>query len=252
MDRTPGLVIRGQIAQGIGFRISPVTGLPTRDRYIGGVFPASADSALKARGVRPCRMRPKISFHPNAKKAQTVISPSSSSIARAKKDYQMPGIPNPAMRRSSVTALHQMFRDPPVLLQRTDEGLKHGRRRLLDAQEFLEGFINRPSRSIEGQLYQAGTITDAALKAYLLYVGFPDTWCGRYIGPQVSKALAYANATGLSYGCRDMARLSEVLSPYWKWNKLALTEFDRQSDGGFERDRIAEILITLTAQVVRE
>ena len=77
-------------------------------------------------------------------------------------------------------------------------------------------FLIEPRHAKEA-LHQAGFVTQQALCAYLLDMGFADAWNARHIKQDIAKALAYANACGFGHHCPDMARLAAVLSPYWKW-----------------------------------
>lgn len=66
-------------------------------------------------------------------------------------------------------------------------------------------------------LYHTGIVVQMALSSHLLDVGYDDQWCARNIGLHISKALAYANATGLNYHSPELKRLVPVLSPYNVW-----------------------------------
>src|SRR3546814_20589458 len=81
-------------------------------------------------------------------------------------------------------------------------------------------------------LYRAGIIAQAGLSAHLLDVGFDDDWCAKYIRHNIEKALAYSNASGLGWERREMQRLAEILSPYWKGNRVAIWQRGRTADGG--------------------
>lgn len=133
----------------------------------------------------------------------------------------------------SLRPLHQRFDDEPVSLCRGRAGRQLSRVRYHRAESFT-ALLDRGSFSRQADiLYHAGVVAQLGLSAHLLDVGFPDDWCARYIGLRVSKSLAYANATGLGYSCADMARLAEVLTPYWKWRQPLLRDDPQPDDGGF-------------------
>ncbi len=98
-------------------------------------------------------------------------------------------------------------------------------------------------------LYGSGIVAQLALSSHLLDVGFPDTWCARYIGLYVAKSLAYANASGLGLECTETARLAHVLTPYSKWNCLSRAESPWPNDGGFTYDRTRALLSALLDHV---
>ncbi len=98
-------------------------------------------------------------------------------------------------------------------------------------------------------LYRAGIVAQAGLSAHLLDVGFDDAWCAKYIRHDVAKALAYSNASGLGWERSEMQRLAETLSPYWKWNLVAIWHRGRPDDGGFATDEVMILLLALFDQV---
>src|SRR3546814_7203055 len=81
-------------------------------------------------------------------------------------------------------------------------------------------------------LYSAGIIAQAGLSAHLRDVGFDDDWCAKHIRHNIEKALAYSNASGLGWERTEMQRLAETLSPYWKWNRVAIWHCGHLDDGG--------------------
>ncbi|WP_454887392.1 hypothetical protein [Sphingomonas oryzagri] len=137
----------------------------------------------------------------------------------------------------TLTTLHNRYDDHPAVLARTREGRNLSRFRYQNAERSCQlmelGFFSEP-RHAPPVLHQAGFVTQQALCAYLLDIGFTDAWNARHIKQDIAKALAYANATGLGYDCRDVTRLATVLSPYWKWGyHYDDWEEDRPRTGGF-------------------
>ncbi|MBA2932587.1 hypothetical protein HZF05_00635 [Sphingomonas sp. CGMCC 1.13654] len=98
-------------------------------------------------------------------------------------------------------------------------------------------------------LYLAGIVAQLGLSAHLLDVGFPDDWCARHIGLRVTKALTYANATGFGHECADMARLADVLTPYWVWRRPHLDGEPTPDNGGFTIEQIQPLLRALLERV---
>lgn len=150
-------------------------------------------------------------------------------------------------REVTLAALWIAHDAEPVELLRTHEGRDLSRERYRRAEEFklaLDASGNWPDF-----LYCSGIVAQLALSSHLLDVGFPDTWCARYIGLNVDRSLAYANASGLGYKCAKTARLVKVLSPYWKWNCRHLIDSPRPSDGAFEADDVRALLNALLVQV---
>ena len=105
------------------------------------------------------------------------------------------------------------------------------------------------ARGTEVLLYRAGVIAQLGLSAHLLDVGFDDQWCAKYIRQDIAKALAYANASGLGWERAEMLRLAETLSPYWKWNRIAIWHRGRPNDGGFALEEVTILLLALLDQV---
>ncbi|WP_426386936.1 hypothetical protein [Sphingobium sp. R-21] len=120
----------------------------------------------------------------------------------------------------ALAELHQRYEDQPATLARTKGGRTISRFRYHNAERWMlalgSNFLAEPRRAKEA-LHQAGFVTQQALCAYLLDVGFADAWNASYIKQDIAKALAYANACGFGHDCPDMAQLALVLSPYWKW-----------------------------------
>jgi len=98
-------------------------------------------------------------------------------------------------------------------------------------------------------LYSTGIVAQLALSSHLLDVGFPDTWCARYVSLHIDRSLAYANASGFGYECAETARLAAVLSPYWKWNHRHLVDRPHPKDGGFTSDQVRTLLRALMDHV---
>jgi hypothetical protein len=106
-------------------------------------------------------------------------------------------------------------------------------------------------RCVRETLHQAGAVAKLALCAYLLDVGFSDAWSAAHIRQDISKALAYANATGFDHGCPEMARLAEILSPFWKWGYPELIGRPPLADGGFDQTQV-RVLIRVLLDHVRD
>lgn len=149
---------------------------------------------------------------------------------------------------SCLAALHLEFGDAPVTLRRTNAGRALSRERYRDAAAPLITF-GLQARATEDLLYRAGIIAQAGLSAHLLDVGFDDDWCAKYIRHDIRKALAYCNASGLDWERAEMQRLAETLSPYWKWNRVAIWHRGRPNDGGFAADEVTILLVALLDQV---
>lgn len=107
------------------------------------------------------------------------------------------------------------------------------------------GFYDRRGE----MLYQSGIVVQLALTSHLLDVGFSDRWNADNIRLDVSKGLAYANATGFAHHCLDMARLAAVLSPYWKWGHAHRFDQPRPDDGGFTIGEVRPLLRALLERV---
>lgn len=150
---------------------------------------------------------------------------------------------------SVLERLWKTYRAEPVHLLRTREGRCLSRDRYRRAEAFLLGITPGTSRDWPDCLYQAGIVAQLALSSHLLDVGFPDDWCARQIGLEVARSLAYANATGLGYECDETARLAQVLTPYWKWNRRALVDTPHPNNGGFNPDQVADLLRALLDHV---
>lgn len=149
---------------------------------------------------------------------------------------------------SCLAALHQQYGDAAVLLRRTDEGRGLSRVRYRDAVTALS-MIGTEARATDVLLYRAGVIAQLGLSAHLLDVGFADEWCAKHIRQDIAKALAYANASGLGWERAEMLRLAETLSPYWKWNRIAIWHRGRPDDGGFALEEVTILLLALLDQV---
>ncbi len=132
---------------------------------------------------------------------------------------------------------------------RTKEGRALSRHRYHVAEEFLPMREPATRAGWPNYLYMAGITAQLALSAHLLDVGFPDDWNARHIGLRVAKSLAYSNATGFGHECADMARLADVLTPYWKWNQVRLFGEPEPEDGGFTVAEVHRLLRTLLDHV---
>lgn len=149
----------------------------------------------------------------------------------------------------ALASLHDGYGDEPVVMTRTKDGRRLSRVRYERAESFfrmIELGFPFPSRQL---LYQSGIVVQLALSSHLLDVGFPDEWNARHIGLRVAKSLAYANATGFAHDCADMARLAEVLTPYWKWNTGRMLGEPEPDDGGFTAEQIRPLLRGLLDRV---
>jgi hypothetical protein len=148
----------------------------------------------------------------------------------------------------ALAAAHEVYGDDPIALVRSRDGRILSRSRYHNAEGFFRG-IGRESRHSDHLFYDAGIVAQLALSTHLLDIGFDDSWCARHVGLRVTKALAYANATGLGHDCADMARLAVVLTPYWKWNTPRLWGEPAPDDGGFAVDHIRHQLRNLLDRV---
>jgi hypothetical protein len=150
---------------------------------------------------------------------------------------------------SELGALWTRYDAHPVRLVRTREGRELSLERYLRAVEFMGSLTSGLTREASFYLYSAGIVAQLAVSSHLLDVGFPDMWCAKYIGFQVDRSLAYANATAFGYEDPATERLMDVLSPYWKWNGLSRLQGIRPDDGRFAADQIREIIATLVSHV---
>lgn len=152
----------------------------------------------------------------------------------------------------ALTALHDRYDDAPALLRRSREGRRLSLHRFQSAEiAFMgieAGFFTE-SRFIRETLHQAGGVAKLALCAYLLDVGFPDTWNAEHIRQDIVKALAYANATGFGHDCPNMERLAVILSPYWKWGYPHMIGDPPINDGGFTPDQVRSLVRGLLDRV---
>lgn len=155
-----------------------------------------------------------------------------------------------APQGSSLAALCKTYKAKPIRLTRSGEARSLSRARYQRAEEFLLSLSEVPG-DWPNFLYRAGIVAQLALSSYLLDVGFADVWCTQHIGLQVSRSLAYANASGLDYDCAETAKLVRVLSPYWKWNARALSDSPRPDDGGFTAEEVRTLLCDLMRHVGR-
>ncbi|WP_234716233.1 hypothetical protein [Sphingopyxis macrogoltabida] len=149
---------------------------------------------------------------------------------------------------SCLAALHNQYGDAAALLRRSDEGRGLSRVRYRDAAGALS-MLGVEARATEVLLYRAGVIAQLGLSAHLLDVGFDDQWCAKHIRQDIAKALAYANASGLDWERAEMLRLADTLSPYWKWNRIAIWHRGRPDDGGFALEEVTILLLALLDQV---
>ncbi|WP_253716906.1 hypothetical protein [Sphingomonas sp. AP4-R1] len=152
----------------------------------------------------------------------------------------------------ALAALHDRYEDAPALLRRSREGRRISHDRYHSAEiAFIgieAGFFADP-RHIRTTLHQAGAVAKLALCAHLLDVGFADEWNAEHIRQDITKALAYANATGFGHDCPETARLAVILSPYWKWGYPHLIGDPPMDDGGWKHDRVRGLIRALLARV---
>lgn len=150
---------------------------------------------------------------------------------------------------SALAALWKTYDAEPVRLLRTREARSLSRERYRRAEGFMLSLAPEAPGDWPDFLYRAGIVAQLALSSHLLDVGFPDAWCARHIGLHVTRSLAYANATGLGYSCTETARLAQVLTPYWKWNRRSLADNRHPNDGGFTSDEVRALLRALVDHV---
>ncbi|KEZ21173.1 hypothetical protein CP98_00623 [Sphingobium yanoikuyae] len=153
----------------------------------------------------------------------------------------------------TLAALHRRYDDEPAMMERTKEGRSISRFRYHNAERWMTtlaaDFLTEP-RFAQEALHRAGFVTQQALCAYLLDIGFSDAWNARHIKQDIAKALAYANACGFGHGCPDMTRLAVILSPYWKWGyHYDDWEEDRPRTGGFIPATITPLVRALVDRV---
>ena len=152
--------------------------------------------------------------------------------------------------REALTTLEGQYADAPVTLRRSRESRDLSRDRFQSAEIAFTGIeAGFFRRHIRTTLHQAGAVAKLALCAYLLDVGFSDAWNAEHIRQDISKALAYANATGFGLDCPDMARLAAILTPYWKWGYPHLIGDPPMDDGGFSPEQVCVLIRALLDRV---
>lgn len=104
---------------------------------------------------------------------------------------------------------------PELVRSRAGRALSEARYR--NGESFYVAIAELRFGNTSDLLYHTGIVVQMALSSHLMDVGFDDRWCARNIGLHIGKALAYANATGLSYHSPELERLATVLSPYNVW-----------------------------------
>jgi hypothetical protein len=150
---------------------------------------------------------------------------------------------------SALAALWKTYDAEPVQLLRTREGRSLSRERYRRAEEFMVPLALGTPGDWPDFLYHAGIVAQLALSSHLLDVGFPDAWCARHVGLHVARSLAFANASGFGYACAETARLAQVLTPYWKWNRRSLADNPHPNDGGFTPHQVQALLRALVDHV---
>lgn len=151
---------------------------------------------------------------------------------------------------TALSALEVRYDDQPVTLNRTKEGRSISLKRYHRAETAFSaveaGFF---ADHIRDSLHQAGAVAKLALCAHLLDVGVSDAWCAKNLRQDISKALAYANATGLGHDCPDMTRLAVILTPYWKWGYTQLIGDPPIDHGGFTPGEVRHLIRPLLERV---
>uniref|UniRef100_UPI0035CBDA59 hypothetical protein n=1 Tax=uncultured Sphingomonas sp. TaxID=158754 RepID=UPI0035CBDA59 len=155
----------------------------------------------------------------------------------------------PIRSHAILDLLYDGFGDVPATLVRTRAGRELSRARYHTAETFFAPIEHQFPQPLEDTLYRAGIVAQLGLSSHLIDVGFADAWCARHVGLCVADALAYSNATGLGHDSPDMARLAEVLTPYWKWNSVHLWDAPTPDDGGFTEEQIRALLRALLDRV---
>lgn len=150
---------------------------------------------------------------------------------------------------SALAALWKIYGAEPVKLRRTQEGRELSRVRYLRAKEFMTSLAPEAPGDWPDFLYSAGIVVQLAVSSHLLDVGFPDAWCARHVGLHVDRSLAYANVTGFGCECAETVRFTQILAPYWKWNRRHLTDRVHPDDGGFTADQVRALVCALLDHV---
>lgn len=130
-------------------------------------------------------------------------------------------VPATSSWTEALAKLHDQYADRPPALVRTKAGRSLSRFRYHNAESFFLGIEKGIVRHPTDRLYQIGIVFQLGLSSHLLDVGFADAWCARYIGLNIARSLAYANATGLGFETTDMELLTAILSPYGKWRNAS-------------------------------
>jgi hypothetical protein len=148
-----------------------------------------------------------------------------------------------------LNLLYEGYGDVPANLVRSKAGRELSRARYHSAEAFFRPIERQHPLPPDDLFHRAGIVVQLALTSHLLDVGFADGWCARHVGLRVADSLAYANATGLGHDCAEMARLADILTPYWKWNSVHLWDAPIPDDGGFTAEQIRTLLRTLLDRV---
>lgn len=155
-----------------------------------------------------------------------------------------------SLRATALATLQHRFNDEPATLVRTKAGRSLSRRRYHTAERAFLGIqAGFHDGRIRTTLHEAGAVAKLALCGHLLDVGFPDHWLAKHIKQDISKALAYANATGLGHECPDLLRLALILTPYWKWGYPQLIGDPPMDTGGFTTDQVRTLMRALLERV---
>lgn len=151
----------------------------------------------------------------------------------------------PGSADAAIAALP--YHDEPVVLRRTRAGRGESRFRYHNAESFFLGIEKHIVRHPHDRLYQIGIVLQLGLSSHLLDVGFTDQWCARHVGLNVTRSLAYANASGFGFELAEFDLLAAILSPYGKWRFPQPSE--PTEDLPFMPEQIRELTRTLLDQV---
>ncbi|WP_022678035.1 hypothetical protein [Novosphingobium sp. B-7] len=177
---------------------------------------------------------------------ETIVPATSSNLSAPALGAAIITLPS---ENSELGALWRRYDARPVRLLRTREGRALSLDRYQRAGEFMGSLASPMTDDTTYLFYSAGIVAQLAMSSHLLDVGFPDTWCAKYISLHVDRSLAYANATGFGYEDTDTQRLMDVLSPYWKWNDLSRAHGIKPDTGGYAAEQVRDIITALVDHV---
>ncbi|MGF7152080.1 hypothetical protein FHS96_005749 [Sphingomonas zeicaulis] len=150
---------------------------------------------------------------------------------------------------SPLADLWALYGAEPIRLKRTQDGRELSHVRYHRARRFMMLLSADAPADWTDFLYSAGIVVQLAISSHLLDVGFPDDWCARNIGLHVDRSLAYANVTGFGCDCDETTRLTQILAPYWKWNRRHLIGGVQPYDGGFKAEQVQALISALIDHV---